>query len=323
MCTVDLERHPPRRRLPPTAEVNYRRPFGDRARASLLAFAALLGAYHARLASAGERIDIGGFRLQLDCLGHGQAIVILDAGIGGSASDWRYVQQGLASAARVCTYDRAGYGGSDPGPPPRTSSRLASELRSLLARAPLAGPYIVVGHSFGGYNVRLFASMFPDDTRGIVLVDAPHEGQADGLFKSELVRHLDPRGELSAFWNSPALSALSSIDLRPFAGILGVDGKTLGAILGELSAFEESSAEVLSSEIPTQVPLVVVMHGRRVLPAGPLGDQMEEQWLSLQRDLAERHPKGRFIIARDSAHNIPAEQPDLLIDAIRTLIEDR
>lgn len=280
----------------------------------------LLGGQQSASGSPGGLVDVGGFRLQIDCSGSGRPAVVLDAGLGGSAHDWLAVKTGLADSARVCTYDRAGYGKSDPGPPPRTSSRIASELRSLLARAPIPGPYLLVGHSFGGYNMRLFASMFPTDTRGIVLVDTPHEDQAEGLFQSEVMRRIDPRGLLRNLWNSPVLYALSALDLRPFTEPSGIEGKTLVAILGEVSAFTESSAEVHGAEIPLHVPLVVVMHGRRVLPPGTLGDQLEEQWLALQRDLARRHPKSRFIVAPEGAHNIPVEQPQIVIDTIRSLI---
>ena len=269
-----------------------------------------------------RRIDIGGRYLNIACLGHGRPTVILDHGLGGSSRDWRHVQRGLASTTRVCSYDRAGYGHSDLGPGPRTSSRIASELRTLLDRAKIPAPYILVGHSFGGYNMRAFANLFPDETAGLVLVDSPHEEQADRFFQIEAMRRLDPYGSLQYLWDSEVLGFLSAIDLKPFARLLDVDSASMQAIFSEITGFAESSRELRSYSSPDKIPVVVIAHGRRVLAGGALSDQLEDQWLSLQKDLASRFKHHRFIVAEHSGHTIPLEQPDLVIDAIKRLILD-
>ena len=145
-----------------------------------------------RPASGGELIDIGGHFLYIHCEGDGLPVVVLDAGLAGASSDWRKVQPELATTNRTCIYDRAGYGRSDSGPLPRTRGRIAAELRTLLMLAELPPPYLLVGHSFGGFNVRLFAGLFPGDTAGVVLVDSPHEDQADALFEQGILGFLDP-----------------------------------------------------------------------------------------------------------------------------------
>ncbi|MGH8580389.1 MAG: alpha/beta fold hydrolase, partial [Gammaproteobacteria bacterium] len=230
------------------------------------------------------------------------------------------VQQLVRQTTRACTYDRAGYGWSDPGPAPRTSGRLASELRTLLARAKVPPPYIVVGHSFGGYNARLFSSFYPDDTVGLVLVDSPHEAQVPNFFQHQIIRMIDRHGLLQQIWTPELARVLSSADVGAIAPLLGFKAKTLRAILGELAAFKDSGNELSASPINPDLPLVVIMHGLRVLPPG-LGDQMEREWLQLLRDLAQRQRHGRFVIAEKSAHLVPLEQPELVAEEIRNMVQ--
>ena len=126
----------------------------------------------------GHLVDIGGYRLHLWCTGDGAPAVILDTGLGGSTPGWGFVQPDVARFTRVCSYDRAGMGYSDPGPSPRTARRIASELAGLLVRSGIGGPVVLVGASIAGFNVRVFASDHPERAAGLVLVDASHEDQA-------------------------------------------------------------------------------------------------------------------------------------------------
>lgn len=123
--------------------------------------------------AAGERVDIGGRSLYLDCRGSGGPTVVLEAGMGGGAGDWAAVLDPLAGEGRVCAYDRAGRGSSDPAPSAgRTIADQAADLRALLAAGGASGPFVVVGHSFGGDVARIFADRYRDDVVGIVLVDS-------------------------------------------------------------------------------------------------------------------------------------------------------
>jgi pimeloyl-ACP methyl ester carboxylesterase len=101
--------------------------------------------------------------------------VLLDSGMGVPAMGWMKVQPEVAKFTHVCSYDRAGYGWSDPGPEPRTSAQIATELKAVLDAAGERGPFVLVGHSFGGFNVRVFAGLQPKQVLGMVLVDASHE----------------------------------------------------------------------------------------------------------------------------------------------------
>lgn len=134
------------------------------------------------------------------------------------------------------------------------------------------------------------------------------------------MRRLDPNGSLQYLWDSEILGSLSAIDLKPFARLLGARSASMQAIFSEIAGFAESSRELRSYSSRDKVPVVVIAHGRRVLAGGALSDQLEDQWLSLQKDLASRFKHHRFIVAEHSGHTIPLEQPDLVIDAIKRLI---
>jgi len=161
--------------------------------ATLLGLAILAGAVGALYQAVGAHLDarrspepgrlvgIGGYGLHLNCSGTGSPTVVLESGIGDVAVEWALVQPGIAKLSRVCSYDRAGYGGSDSGPFPRTSRQIADELHALLHNAGEPAPYVLVGHSFGGYNVRVFAGEYPEDVAGLILVDSPQEDEYDLL----------------------------------------------------------------------------------------------------------------------------------------------
>jgi pimeloyl-ACP methyl ester carboxylesterase len=124
-----------------------------------------------RFPQVGESVDIGGYKLNIDCAGKGSLTTVLESGLEDSGVNWRLVQPEIAKFTRVCSYDRAGYGWSDPGPMPRTSTRIAKELHKLLQNAGEKPPYVLVGHSFGAANVRIYNGLYPSDVVGAVLVD--------------------------------------------------------------------------------------------------------------------------------------------------------
>ena len=122
----------------------------------------------------GQLVDVGGYRLHIYCLGQEAPAVILDPGLGDSYVSWIKVQPQIAKFSRVCSYDRAGLGYSASSPHPRTSKVMAEELHTLLHKAGISPPYVLVGHSMGGFNVRLFTSLYRGEVAGMVLVDSSH-----------------------------------------------------------------------------------------------------------------------------------------------------
>src|ERR671921_8443 len=120
----------------------------------------------------GEMVDVGGYRLHINCVGQGSPTVVLDAGSGGFSAQWVRVQREVSDTTRVCAYDRAGMGWSQRGPDPRDAKQISSELHTLLGKAGIEGPYVLVGHSYGGLYMQTYAARYPDEVAGVALVDS-------------------------------------------------------------------------------------------------------------------------------------------------------
>ncbi len=125
----------------------------------------------------GEMVAMVGHELHVNCIGQSSPTVILESGLGNMSADWANVQQGAAKTTRVCAYDRAGMGWSEPGPEPRDARQISGEMHALLAKAGIESPYVLVGHSTGGLYARTYADRRPDEVAGVVLVDSSHPEQ--------------------------------------------------------------------------------------------------------------------------------------------------
>ena len=269
----------------------------------------------------GIMVDVGGYRLHILCRGSGPGpSVILDAGLGGFSMDWWFVQEQLATDHRVCAYDRAGYGWSDPGPSPRVTEQIADELEALLRGAQVPPPYVLVGHSFGGYNMEYYAATHPQQVAGLVLVDASHPDQeqrlpavpAEAEHFGTLVTYFDPR-EMQVHFPKDTWSAM---------GALMGSSKAMSTQRREFANFAVSAAQVKSVGSLPHVPLVVISRGLRVWPETPLGDALEHAWAELQTDLAASIPGGRQIHAEHSGHLVHLDQPDLVAGAVREVLQE-
>ncbi len=119
----------------------------------------------------GQMVDVGGYRLHINCTGEGSPTVVIESGWGDMSASWGWVQPEVAKTTRICTYDRAGMGWSESSPQPRTAREFAKELHTLLAKANEPGPYVLVGHSLGGYTMRVYAHDYPGEVAGLVLID--------------------------------------------------------------------------------------------------------------------------------------------------------
>ena len=261
----------------------------------------------------GHLVDIGGYRLHLWCTGDGAPAVILDTGLGGSSADWGFVQPDVARFTRVCSYDRAGMGYSDPGPSPRTARRIASELAELLVRSGIAGPVVLVGASIAGFDVRVFASDHPERAAGLVLVDASHEDQAHEVPQmARFVPLLSTIGVLRLFGVSfgQRIESLAP-SVRQFAQATSFRAAGYQTAADELSHIRESTSEVRSLRRKLTIPVLVVTGGRGA----------DENWRRLQRDHASLSDRGCLIVAQESGHVVAIDQPEAVVDAIRTVVE--
>ena len=209
--------------------------------------------------------------LHLDCAGSGSPTTLIDAGAGSWSIYYRDVQDELAELTRVCTYDRAGLGLSDPAEGPRTSSRMADELHRLLQASGEPGPYLLVGHSLGGYNIRIFQRRYGGDVAGLVLLDAAHPQQWERL------PHIWAAVEatlpsLQALPDAVAAGQVTLAQLPPWPETLAAEMREpyeramLEPRVHRASADELASAKVSASQVPEgslgDLPLVVASAGR-------------------------------------------------------------
>jgi pimeloyl-ACP methyl ester carboxylesterase len=260
-------------------------------------------------------IDIGAHRLHIQCVGQGQPTIVLEAGLGGTSLEWSIVQNRLAQFNRVCSYDRAGVGWSEPGPNPRTSDQITEELHTLLQLSAEKSPYLLVGHSFGGYTVQLFASRFPELTAALVLIDSSHPEQILRFAAPPVNVNIAPKGRLMTLapvgvpGNIPA-------EVRETASALIMTHQSRIAVTRELEGFRYSARQLIKAAPLPDIPLIVLTRGLQKWPNDERGNRMEALWQQLQTELVHKTANAAQIIALDSGHHIHLDQPELVIDAI-------
>ncbi|WP_031495481.1 alpha/beta hydrolase [Bryobacter aggregatus] len=295
-----------------------------------------------RFLQRGKSFDASGLRLNLDCSGQGGPAVILESGLGGPALDWVLVQPEVAKFTRVCSYDRAGYGWSDVSRAPRTSLQIAKELKALLDSAGETGPFLMVGHSFGGYNIRLFTGRYPQDVAGLVLVDASHPDEAKRIdtILTPAQRAAQQRSEI---WPRIAAPLQIHLGLARIALSLGWNrsrflSKRLQqeflyleqrpnyqrAIQAEDASWEASGAQAVAAGSLGARPLIVLTAGRPYeldpLLTPEQRVQQDQIWIhDLQVEEMHLSSRGRQIIVPDSGHDMPQERPGAIIAAIHSM----
>jgi len=300
----------------------------------------------------GKLVDVGGWRLHLNCTGEARAsqpTVILEAGVGDFSVEWSLVQPDVAKFARVCSYDRAGDGWSDLGPHPRTLRQIVYELHTLLDKGGVKPPFVLVGHSYGGWLVRLYASTYPAEVAGMVLVDAgadnPRRILPDGKLGSsaDLVRGEPipavkvsgplrisdiPPGALSQMKagaqklaqspNEPPRDKLPPDAQRMRAWALAQVGHVAAAV----NPFENEElaglrAERAKGEHPLgDMPLIVLTRGKSE-EEGPDGKAFEAEHRRDHAAMAAMSRNGKLIIATRSGHHVQLDEPELVVKAIR------
>jgi pimeloyl-ACP methyl ester carboxylesterase len=303
----------------------------------------------------GKLVDIGGWRLHLNCTGEArpsQPTVILEAGKGDFSVEWSLVQPEVTKFNRACSYDRAGDGWSDLGPHPRTMHQLVYELHTLLEKGGVKPPLILVGHSYGGWLVRLYAYTYPADVAGMVLVEAGADNPVRLLPDGKRVHSSDlatgrpipavkvsnplrvsdiPPGALSQMRaglqeavktaNEPPRNKLPADAQRMRTWALG----QLGHVAAAVNEFENEElaglrAERTKSQYPLgDMPLIVLTRGKTE-ENGPDGRAFEEEHRRDHTAVATMSRKGKLVIAAQSGHHIQIEEPELVIKAIREVL---
>lgn len=299
-----------------------------------------------RFPPPGRYLDIGGGRLHLYELGAGDPAVVLEAGISASSLNWRHIQHAVSGFTRAVAYDRGGLGWSDPCLAPRTPSGIARELQTLLRAAGIGPPYVLVGHSFGALVVRRYALMYPQEVAGLVLVDplqpaewAPLSPQQRRMLtiglrlcrRAAMLAHVGlVRLAVASF---KAGSRLLPVAIDKAAGVRGTsvvnrligevgkmprevwpivtahwsDPKSFHGIAAHLEALPAAAGEMLDAPPLQALPVTVLTAGRN----GPVS-------ADAIRAVSEQ---ARHVVAEDSGHWIHLDQPALVIDAVRQVVD--
>ena len=288
---------------------------------------ALLGASYESVSEAvdaraypppGQLVDVGGHRLHLNCVGTGSPTVVIDSGLGDWSASWSsWVQPGVAETTRVCTYDRAGMGYSEPGPLPRTAARFAQELHTLLGRADIPGPYVLVGHSSGGLTVRVYAAEYPAEVAGVVLIESMNPGEVAraetatapawlsvATFPSRIgvPRLLAGPLDVKAGLAPEVADAYVAKTVTPRAAQTSLD-EFVGLPQGLVEAGEVASLGA--------VPLIVLSRG----------PDQNVDWQRTQSDLLRLSSNSQQLFAERSGHNVQVDQPAAAVSAIVQLVE--
>lgn len=294
----------------------------------------------------GKLIDIGQSRLHVFATGSGSPAVILESGISATTLNWRRVQTAVAEFTTVVSYERAGLGWSDPCCTPRTPSQIVEELRSMLDRAGISPPYILVGHSFGGLVVRSFALRYPADVVGVILVDALRPEEWNPLTARQAAMldrgvRLSRRGALLAragivrlcisaavagsrripqmvgrAASGKGISVINRIagevrkmpeEVWPLIAAHWSDPKSFLGMEAHLRALPESLSEMTNAKPISNTPVIVLTSGRETSP--------------LPLDVSRIGSNVKQFVAENSGHWIQLDEPELVISAIRELVE--
>ena len=267
----------------------------------------------------GQMVDVGGYSLHINCTGSGSPTVVVESGWGDMSATWGWVQPEVAKTTRICTYDRAGMGWSETSPQPRTAREYAKELHTLLTKANEPGPYVLVGHSMGGFTVIVYAHDYPTEVSGLVLIDAqdlptsnvatyqpapkPGENSIPSLLaRIGLVRLLaDPLG---------SVENLPEGDKQAYTALAGAP-RSVQTFADEGMGMSEGGAQARAVTSLGALPLIVLSRGK---------DQ-DAKHTAAQTDLLQLSTESQQLFAEQSGHPIMIEQPDAAVAAIVKMVE--
>src|SRR5918997_1126173 len=250
----------------------------------------------------GEMVDVGGHSLHINCVGQRSPTVVLDAGSGGFSAQWVRVQREVSGTTRVCAYDRAGMGWSEMGPEPRDAKQISSELHTLLIKAGIEGPYVLVGHSFGGLYMQTYAARYPDEVAGMALVDSSHPEQFS--YRPVARDSYEPQKQIFAV--TSLLARIGVVRLlytlipappelpqhqRAQIDALSPSTRQVSTYALELRATPQTTTQTRSLRSLGDKPLAVVSAGTQ-----------EPEWLELQDDLATLSSNSMHRVVEGATH---------------------
>ncbi len=289
----------------------------------------------------GSFYTVNGTRMHLDCTGEGSPSVILEAGLGDDWLQWRKVQPALSKLTRVCSYDRAGYGWSDPRSGTRDSNAITEELHALLQQAGITGPIVLMGHSAGGLHIREYATKYPAGIVGMVFVDASTPRQIeelppqlvafDSLFWPRIETFLGIprwRGQCGQHeWTG--MGAVPSDPPQDIDWLKADDCmvSVLTTTDREGAAFPLACREAGTTGPFGDMPVLILSEDPQYMPAfwtqfysASLHAEFAKTWNSLQEGLKGLSTRSRRIVARKSSHYVQIDRPELVIAEVGQMI---
>lgn len=265
----------------------------------------------------GQLVDVGGYRLHINCTGTGSPTVVIEAGLGDWSTSWAgYVQPEVAKTTRVCTYDRPGLGWSEASPLPGDAAQFARELHTLLQNANVPGPYVMVGHSLGGLVVRIFAHDYASEVAGVVLIESMNPKQVTQSLSQKLARLTSLQAVLARFGVARLIVKLPAIASgAPPNGEayypLYVRPQSLQASANEYRALPASAPQAAAVKSLGDLPLIVLTAKLNDNPGWP-------EW---QAELLQLSSNSEQLFAENSGHVIQFDEPDAAVAAILQMVQ--
>jgi pimeloyl-ACP methyl ester carboxylesterase len=262
---------------------------------------------------ADRMINLGSHSLHAVVSCKGSPAVVFDGGIGAPCGEYRELQDRIAAATTVVTYERAGYGSSEVGPLPRDSRCEVEELRALLAELRIPRPYILVGHSLGGLNIQVYAGLHPEEVAGMVLLDPPPLRFILGEEYTELASMAT---QMTDEWQGVADRGLRSENEEERA-----NAEFFQMLASEHREMFSSSAQQASSIASFGgIPLVVIASGVPNPRFGDVAESYQEFWAAQSEALAAKSSRGQFVFAETSTHRLHDDAADLVADRILSMV---
>jgi pimeloyl-ACP methyl ester carboxylesterase len=283
--------------------------------------------YHAEYPAPGQMVTVGDHDIHLYCVGNGTPIVVFESDLDqyGSLS-WLPVQERIGELTRACSYDRAGILWSEPGPLPRDGETIARELSTVLDAAGEEGPYILVGHAFGGAYVRIFAGKYPDDVCGMVLIESSHPEMLTrfaeyGVAPEIPDRNIRPLIQFLSHLGSPGRYKGNVYDLPteiydPVQAFLPESSMTW---FDEKVESPNTLAQAGHYEYLGDWPLIVLSTSRPSPSLGDLGQKLDDVWLEMQRELLSLSENNEIRIY-EGGHYPQLQNPEVVIEAVQDVI---
>jgi pimeloyl-ACP methyl ester carboxylesterase len=292
---------------------------------------------HHRNPVPGNFYTVEGLQMHIDCSGTGSPAVVLEASASAPWSMWRRVQPGLSRVTRVCAYDRAGHGWSEPRKGSRDAETMVRELHSLLDQAGVKRPFVLAGHSAGGLYVREYAREFPAEVAGVALIDSSSPRQIDELPGFRSGYEEDKRSANRELWEDRVrvwsgwerLLGRCSVPAKDFQGWVGQYNSMacrpgyVDTDESELMYFEESSKEAERLRSFCKIPLLVISRDPESPKEGISPGELAQipVWDREQEESKSLSPLSWRVIARNSGHTVPKDRPDVIIAEITRLID--